>query len=724
MIVVKDFISLAQCIASYKSVVDVSAEFAATLDRAIAVRKEHTTLHSAFSDEERAKEGSNEGHMHFIGVLEEVRTILKPRMSAKSLERSAALYARSESPTPELCSSFGNSFENLSIEEPSNNFLASFDPGTKQGTTVKQPEYEVEHIHDLAAEFIKAFPEYADAEKIIKIFYVAQCLTHGEDPMYKERPDDGLNFKMYDVGSLAFLPTLVLLSSFASVLEVNSTPIMKPGFYGHYNASSDRKAKSSREKFLEDKIILLEALPDFCLIARANNTSIPGEDELTRGLRKFFKDKTISLWLVFAAQTFLDINHSLREGTERAFAELQRTGKNIEASLNENFRFHENLKVETWPKSNDMVLQDILDRINVFVKVDPITKAKQLLRVREGVSSEPFFLYRRHPLLCGLMTFALKALFKEAGIAFANAWGSILYASHIYNTARQEKFLEGQWIGMEMAIGLHGAEKFYVGDHPKAIKEYFKRFYLSMGYSAANFAKNKRKGLPIVSKAGPRGLEDLSPISQIFKERLCHPSYKTTRLDLTLEDAQKILDNAVVNNDASINEAESDRAKKGLPELPIEGFPKERTRLNRKLHKQWERYHSCTLTQLLYSLRDAIQPEVFELTFDHFRLHRMCWRLLRMIKENLDEELKKLYGPGYLETESQLPFVVGYIFMAATNTKTLAGLLHPKKNDEVTSKLLMKAAETVQGMLDSGVGDFCLKLMRESWGMGIEIEFD
>ncbi|OCK73014.1 hypothetical protein K432DRAFT_430786 [Lepidopterella palustris CBS 459.81] len=772
IIAVKDFVALAHCIASYKPPVNVTAEFAATLDRAIAVRKEHAAFYSGFSDEEKAKDESDQGHIHFIGILEEVQAILRPLMSVEVLKCCTAFHTRSESPTSGNLGPIHNLFQSLVIEEPSNDFLPPSGLATAETSKSKEPEYEVEHIHELEEvflaiyglfrdlnhlrtfisrtwaeynvgsidliaasvatntaidfarhmeeEFAKAFSEYADARKVINLLYVAQCVICGEDPMYKQHPDDCMNFKMYDAGCSAFLPTFILLSSFAGVLEVHSTPIMKPGFYGNYDASSDRKAKSPRDKFLEDKIILLEALPDFFLIAKGTQNSIPGEDEFTRGLRMFFKDKTISLWLAFAAQIFLDINHSLREDVGGALVELQLTGKNIEATLNENFAYHEKLSIENWPKSNDRALLDIRDRINAFVKVDPIANAKRLLGVRGDVPSKPFLLYERHPLLCGLMTFSLKALFQETGIAFANAWGSILYASHIYNATCREKFIEKDWIDMEMAISLHGTEKFFVGDRPRAIDEYFKRYCLSMGYSAANFAKNKRKGLPIVSKAGPRGLGDLSPVSQMFKDRFCHPNYRTVRVDMTAEDVQRILDKAVIDNYDSNDDKTSGRPNRGQPELPIENIPKEHT----QLHKQWEQYHLCTPVQLLCSLRDAIQQEVFELTFDHFRLHRMCWSLLRMIKEKLDDDLKRLYGPGYIEREDQLPFVVGYILMTATNTKSVAGLLLPKKNGEVTSELLRKAAEEVRSMIDSGAGGLCLKFMRESWGMNIECEFD
>jgi len=105
---------------------------------------------------------------------------------------------------------------------------------------------------------------------------------------------------------------------------------------------------------------------------------------------------------------------------------------------------------------------------------------------------EPFRLLKQYPLLCGLFTFVLKTRAQEIGLAFANAWGSILYASHLYNAARQEKLLLKSWTDLELLIALHSPERFFVGDCPKSLEEYLERFLLSMGYSATAFASNRR----------------------------------------------------------------------------------------------------------------------------------------------------------------------------------------------------------------------------------------
>jgi hypothetical protein len=119
---------------------------------------------------------------------------------------------------------------------------------------------------------------------------------------------------------------------------------------------------------------------------------------------------------------------------------------------------------------------------------------------------------------------------------------------------------------------------------------------------------------------------------------------------------------------------------------------------------------------------EALHMEEPALTFDHFRLHRSAWRVLRVINDANDVDLKRIYSPMYLEKENQLPFVVGYIFMAAVNTKKVAGLLLPKKEDVIISKLLMQAALTLEGMIETGMGELEIKILKEKYGIEINIE--
>lgn len=135
---------------------------------------------------------------------------------------------------------------------------------------------------------------------------------------------------------------------------------------------------------------------------------------------------------------------------------------------------------------------------------------------------EPFRLLKQYPLLCGLFTFVLKARAQKIGLAFANAWGSILYAGHLYNAARQEKLLPKTWTDLELLITLHSPEMFFVGDCPKNLEEYLKRFLLSMGYSATAFASNRRKRALAPSARGPRRLTELCKVGALFAGRYCN----------------------------------------------------------------------------------------------------------------------------------------------------------------------------------------------------------
>ena len=68
--------------------------------------------------------------------------------------------------------------------------------------------------------------------------------------------------------------------------------------------------------------------------------------------------------------------------------------------------------------------------------------------------------------------------------------------------------------------------------------------------------------------------------------------------------------------------------------------------------------------------------------------------------------------------------MVGYVFMTAINTKRLGALLLPKKEDIVSSKLLKKTSEAIEGMIDSGAGELEIRILRETYGMEIEMEVE
>ena len=118
--------------------------------------------------------------------------------------------------------------------------------------------------------------------------------------------------------------------------------------------------------------------------------------------------------------------------------------------------------------------------------------------------------------------------------------------------------------------------------------------------------------------------------------------------------------------------------------------------------------------KLLNALLTALVSEVPELVFDHFRLHISAWQLLRRVQTALDLQLHAIYGPWFQETESQLPFIVGYIFMTAAQGSA------PKCKNIATSRMLVPAGKVVDEILASGAGVIELRMLHQF--MGIEIE--
>jgi hypothetical protein len=122
-------------------------------------------------------------------------------------------------------------------------------------------------------------------------------------------------------------------------------------------------------------------------------------------------------------------------------------------------------------------------------------------------------------------------------------------------------------------------------------------------------------------------------------------------------------------------------------------------------------------------VRDILHAEMIEVSFDYFRLHRQCWRLLRFVKEKCRDDLIRIYGPDYIQKESELPFVVGYVLMSASSSQQLGELLKSKlPSAQVTSKVLSDAADQLKGMIDSGAGALIVDVVLPK-ALGISVEF-
>lgn len=536
----------------------------------------------------------------------------------------------------------------------------------------------VQNVH---SEFGRSHPNLLSSkfhQNPIFPIYMASCIKIGADFNLRAHPDDLYNYEMQHFGEFIYLPVYVLLEAFDRVLKPNHIPLAKKGLYGTYNPTSDREKMSYRQKMAEDKIILLEMLPMYCVLSNAEH-GLFALDELTNGLANLCRKKEIPAWLVFATQVFLDINHIMRDRVGDTYLQLKRTA--VLTKINMTRVMDSPVHSMNWSRQNQNLIKDIWTVAHEWIFTDGFDKMSRAFYSARlpSYKSEPFALLRSHPLLCGTIQASLILLNSEAGIMLSLAWGTILYVGHLYNALRQSHVFEVEWPDMELFISIHTAKRLFVGDLPTTIEDCKKRYDIMMGAALENFAKNKKnhKSEKLVrSKTGPRNWQTESPIIRTIKAR-----YMSQR-------------GSIAWSAQNIQDILTEPSQQGLPQ---------------HLHNRWNQSHHLSHLQALELLRSALTSEHKALRYDYISMHIRCLEFLRALRNEIDEDLKTLFAPDYLEREDQLSTLVGYVFIVAVMFERVEEAVKDHERPNIAEcSLVSKSAALLKNLIVES-GDVELK---------------
>ncbi|KAI4248366.1 MAG: hypothetical protein LQ352_005927 [Teloschistes flavicans] len=198
---------------------------------------------------------------------------------------------------------------------------------------------------------------------------------------------------------------------------------------------------------------------------------------------------TIPLHAIFAAQIFLEINHTLGDKCSKGLQDLQlATGKHRQ--IIEGYqRFSKSVYAKRIFPKEQKALQETLSLIEEWVKKDMVN---DLRRAAEQDPVKPMELLKNHPWLCGAVRLTIDLLLSKIGI---NQWNSYSYAiplAQIYNAAWQQGFLDAQWADMEKIFDMHPPKHIFAGSRPTKGSQYGPQYACAEGVSPVTFAKNRR----------------------------------------------------------------------------------------------------------------------------------------------------------------------------------------------------------------------------------------
>ncbi|KAL4861952.1 hypothetical protein BDV12DRAFT_56795 [Aspergillus spectabilis] len=739
----KDLQKLAEVIAS--SALAVPKSVLTIAKRAIKLRKAVTSWFLGQGDPT-----DNKRHAHFITALEQICETLERKTNQPD--------AKQPPPTSEAQSDdandsrFLNKFAVLTVEEPQNTAQSQSTPAELKKivkvTVVEEDDNEaadsylghlffktlclLQDLHNMRLFISITWSEYRDkkidlmnaavvtdsalqlARDLVKeveadwrtsrmgkrddvqhLVYNLAVLTRGVSAAPSTEIGLPYNKYMADIADWCYVPTKILLESFADVLQANLLPVFKKGYFGTYDPKIDRERMSLGQKFNEDKIILLSILPEFCMV-HTFKIQTPAEDAITRGLAEFAKTKRVTLWLCFASQIFLDIHHIMRHSTLGAFRDLQMSGLRIQKTIDDYLQLSKSHpQPKFWPKEGDEEIRNISSAVKSWTIQDPFLDIRVQSELdRVGSLPEKHALLSQHATLCGLILFNLNIRMQFVGQQLVTQWYDVQQLAFLHNLViNSPAHQDLRWPDMDAFIKIHGESHIFIGSRPKNANESLRRLELATGISsAASFARDSRsKRFHSPDGKNTRLLRPTTAIANMFLTQYVGGPEK----DAGIANFDKILDEL---SQKSKLEPSSEELQRANPE--------------RIITRRWSNTRNIDTLQLLAFLKAKLFEEEPVILYNYFGMHKRSVELLRLIRDKEHHKFVQYFTSAYMPDETFISNIVILIHHVAQGSAQNARALGLASDGvEIVSRIVTSAGDVMREYLAKN-GDLACKELR------------
>lgn len=505
----------------------------------------------------------------------------------------------------------------------------------------------IDLVRQSTNDFVEKYPRFKENQALQQLTCQTVGLLRGQPMAEKSQPDDPYNMNLAEVAEWSYVGMSMMLAAFCQILEPREAPpAYNPRRFGQADPKADHTTMNARERFNEDRRIVLEELTNFAYLAKGGlYTSLPVIDEVTSGLVEMMSSKEIPIWLGFGMQIYLDVYHALKIIGPNPFNELQATGTRVSNIIASDKAFSMDIPTPPgWPKVNEDLFDAVGANLKEFLFDDYLIKLVGAARETGGQKRAypEHVLLSRHYILCGTLMFDINLIIQELGIYLSNAWVDSQVLAYLYNILRQELpgtqwDVTGAWPDMEQFIAIHGEEFLFMGGRPTTIEDSLKRLMLSQGISATAFASDRRSNRPASSRGGRRQIESTALMANLFRGRYCRRS----DLNFSAEIIQQVL--VFIESKGS---KESDSATTFI-------------------RKKWDKTHTLGPIQLLSALQIQLSNEEPKLLFNYVGMHQCGIEILRLIKAKDGPKFIQYFGPQYIQNETQIAGLVTFVHHVA-----------------------------------------------------------
>ena len=437
---------------------------------------------------------------------------------------------------------------------------------------------------------------------------------------------------------------------------------------GEYDSTTDRTQTSEAERFREDQLILGHLLANLHFLD-TSEVPAPAKDELSSGLQDFLKKKKISVWATFATQILLDIVHITRPNMMKACDHVREVGSHMVDSLEQ---YLGSLSDDAREKKQEKVkrISHLDDHLRFWILTDVLSKpeSKKGKAKASTPPEQPYFFFRYHPLLCGILATHYTLEFHNVTTAEAKERG-LTYVMHVYNAVRYHKDYSVQaWPDMDLAIAIQTEEHLFIGGAPRdSMRQCGKAWTLHRGLPITSYASDAR-ATPVRLKERRSFKEDSELVQILHSVYVDGSSIQTAtgKIEHLLLPDARINVKTMVPSQPQPQAQPRWKAKKGKKGgkgralKPVENDTAEESYSQKSSPEDF-----------LDKLRAAVEKEIPALLLDYISLCSHSQRFIEAIQGSLNEEManKLKAAEGALNTDmrtqSKLSLVCSYLISLA-----------------------------------------------------------
>ncbi|KAF5975940.1 diaminopropionate ammonia-lyase [Fusarium coicis] len=654
-VAIKDFVPMAEHIAAQtKPRIQVPGSFATTIDRVIYERSSFRRLLAERGVD--VDETADQNHAYFVRVLQAVREALRPNMPKS---------AKDKVPHPNTPRSLAQNFGQLTVEEPSREFLNAPEVERPKQMAQDNTTYELEEQDTLDDALTVWHLLMVDAGKIRdRIAWVWKA--------YRDRKlDITVAGVATDTGihMLAILEeqSRLVLHQHGGCLEVSkayfSSVASQKGYSMQYindcwNGNCDHvqlselfNATFSQALTIVERLVKVFSSPDDIALNHTEMInklkacwSVPGSNDTTLKLSvdqlmatQFWNaslvhiakrevcgpldkfsgyvleachSRKIHFVMAFATQMQLDIFYLLQGDLFRSSLQVQTHLKDMRDQLRAVIT---NLSRSGSPRSSRGSISWLEP---TFKRLDSIAGYYESENEQKKQSEGPFAIFEIMPAFSGLYLFQGRELIAMKAMSFAKDVMTIM--AHAYNAMMQVRILKVRWPDMEALEKCFEERDLFFAGKPVNLENFTRHLLLTLGVPLSAMRDNriraKRKPPREFFKAFFEGAPGTAPVSSMFNNTI----FKCGILQgLSWDDLDYLISVSfykdMVNDDGTHK----------LVSLDIAEKKKLKERMGKPKSKHRQQSKPCSPDEKLRQFTLALAGESRELAFPYMEMYNL-----------------------------------------------------------------------------------------------------